>query len=265
MELTLHGGGMSVPFAYVPPGAVPFLCVSPGLKKHIGNKWLIPKGQRNWRVSKAINVAQHVVTRSLFASVMGFKPWINDRSQHWYSDHPMAPADYVSHDDAIEFCRRAAIIFQRPIRLPSELEYEYFASGGKATDFYWHDGEWNDAECYSKGLLTALFINPVDRTRATPTQAYAGSREPNQFGLYDTVGLVKEWVFGGYIAEGVYAVHPDGLPDEAEDVVFNDGEVRMSKGGTYNLNLDDVGRWRRVLRSSDVRDPGYGFRIVFDA
>jgi formylglycine-generating enzyme required for sulfatase activity len=265
MEINYSICGHDVPFHYVQPGSVPFLSVSKDLRRDIHNKWLLPRGHRIYSVTRGLFVSRYVVTRGLYAAVSRDAPWVNNRYLKYYDDNPTSPADYISYNEALEFCHRVSEIVNKKIRLPSELEYEYYSSGGSSSDFYWHSGLWNEQECARGGVSNALFTASRIGVSVTSGEAIVGSKRPNQFGLHDTIGLVMEWVHGGYVVDGVYACHPDGLPDSASDIVFDDGTVRMAKGGTYQMRLQGVGRWNRCMRDSETRDPGFGFRMVFDA
>ena len=67
------------------------------------------------------------------------------------------------------------------MRLPTEIEWEYAARGGTASARY---GELDDIAWYER--------NSGDRTHDV------GTKHPNAFGLYDTLGNVWEWVQDTY-------------------------------------------------------------------
>jgi formylglycine-generating enzyme required for sulfatase activity len=98
------------------------------------------------------------------------------------------PAVHVSYADAQQYCAWAGR------RLPTELEWEYAARGGRSKQKYpWGDqyapGRMNvwDGKFPEGNTLEDGFLGP----------APAVSYQPNDYGMYNMVGNVWEWVEGG--------------------------------------------------------------------
>lgn len=86
------------------------------------------------------------------------------------------PMAYLGLSLAEAFCKAASEKTGRAIRLPTELEWEFFANGTKL----------EDAVC-SIGMKEGL-QGPAD----------VGTKAPNRFGLYDVLGNVMEICAGNY-------------------------------------------------------------------
>ncbi len=93
------------------------------------------------------------------------------------------PVINLSWDDAVAYFKWLTEQTGKPYRLPSEAEWEYAARAGTDTDYWWGNEIGNNrANCDNSGSQwSGKQTSPV------------GSFEANPFGLYDTVGNVREW------------------------------------------------------------------------
>ena len=92
------------------------------------------------------------------------------------------PVEQVSWNDVQEFIKRLnAKEGHNRYRLPTEMEWEYAALGGTDVGFFNEDQEKMGDYAWFSG-------NAFDSTRPV------GQLKPNQYGLYDIYGNVKEWV-----------------------------------------------------------------------
>jgi formylglycine-generating enzyme required for sulfatase activity len=84
--------------------------------------------------------------------------------------HHEFPANCISSNSAIEFCKWLTTKTGKKYRLPTRMEWEFFAGKqGGVDEVAWH---WDNAE---------------------DTTHKVGTKKPNSFGLYDALGNVAEW------------------------------------------------------------------------
>jgi formylglycine-generating enzyme required for sulfatase activity len=112
--------------------------------------------------------------------------------------------------------------------LPSELEWEYAASGGPNNDHYIYSGSDDvNSVAWYKG-------NSNDLTHEV------GSKYPNSLGIYDMSGNVREWCDGW------------------------DGSKRALRGGGWYNDAESNSITARYSDKPQIRDNNYGFRICLE-
>jgi formylglycine-generating enzyme required for sulfatase activity len=158
------------------------------------------------------------------------------------------PVIYVSWDDAKRYVAWLAKVTGKPYRLLSESEYEYAARAGMTTAYPWgNDIGKNNANCNGCG-------SKWDNQQT----ARVGSLAPNQFGLYDMVGNVFEWVED--------CMHPSYNGAPADGSAWIEGgncDVRIVRGGSWDYTPVDL---RSANRNGDTsytggRSSNLGFRV----
>lgn len=132
-------------------------------------------------------------------------------------------------------------------RLPTELEWEWFARGGEVaiqdgTFDYKHSGSENiDEVSWHK-------LNSGEQTHDV------GTKKPNQLGIYDCSGNVREWCYDtateGYIAEDKGYVYDSSV------------ETRRSRGGAWNKEEKENNLLGQYTMASNEKQNFYGFRVV---
>jgi len=153
---------------------------------------------------------------------------------------PALPVVSVSWFDAVAYCEWLAALWNLPVRLPTEAEWEFAARGGFPQRLY----PWGDT----------LPAKQSDRWRDGPEPV--GRGEPNGYGLFDMCQNVHEWCSDWY-DPGYYAVSPQMDPQGPQH-----GVRRASKGGAWRHHIKFS---RCAARSSippDFRYADYGFRVV---
>ena len=142
-------------------------------------------------------------------------------------------------------------------RLPTEVEWEWFARGGEIAI---QDGTFNYEYSGSNNIDEVSWNGDNSENRTHDV----GTKRPNQLGLYDCSGNIYEWCYdtgsNGYISEKTPYIY-----DETE-------ESRVLKGGSWNyLNYEDseyeiFERYFDKAENSQkyyyVLKASYGFRIV---
>ena len=131
-------------------------------------------------------------------------------------------------------------------RLPTEAEWEFAASVGRRTVFWWgREAGTNNARCFDCGTQ----LNPQ---RPVAVKTFAA----NPLGLYDTAGNVAEWV------SDCYASNYADAPLDGSAVVTSGCIERVVRGGGYRSPSESMRATRRERRPADTREAAIGFRLV---
>jgi len=174
----------------------------------------------------------------------------------WEGNQPPAgrgghPVVLVRYDDALAYCHWLSEAISRPVRLPTEAEWDKAArAGAEGLRYPWG----NDFDSSRGNFLSDPSARNQRGTRPT------GTYEPNAYGLYDVGGNVWEWVADWY-------GHDYYLLGEMRDPRGPDtGNMRIVRGGSW-LN-DDSGMLRCACRHKvppDTYAYSVGFRIACGA
>jgi formylglycine-generating enzyme required for sulfatase activity len=150
---------------------------------------------------------------------------------------------FVSHDDAVAFCKWMTEKTGKPYRLPTEAEWEYACRAGTTT-------------AYNTGpfLPEADQINQKAEWGPKPASLKVGERKPNAWGLFDMHGLVEQWCADWY--------GPYEAGDQTDPVGRKSGLFRVTRGGSFNtpvVHLRSAARFGTVPADSSWL---IGFRVV---
>ena len=181
-------------------------------------------------------IGETEVTQELWTAVMGSNP------SHFTSSNQL-PVEKASWDDCQTFITKLNALTGKTFRLPTEAEWEFAARGGNASQGYTYSGSNNlDEVAWSGG-------NSSSKTHEVATKA------PNELGLYDMSGNVREWCQDWY---GDYSSGSQTNPTGPTS-----GSLRVLRGGSW---WNSYGYYCRVAnRNSNTpssRNSSDGLRLA---
>ena len=165
------------------------------------------------------------------------------------------PVEFVSWEDAVEFCDRLSQYTGRTYRLPSEAEWEYACRAGTTRPFHFGETITADLANYNGNYTYGQGPKGVYREETTEVGSFGVA---NNFGLYDMHGNVWEW------CQDDWHNNYEGAP--------TDGSVWLDNEESSNRKLLRGSSWRnypRLCRSAFRLDTylvgsssSIGFRVV---
>ncbi|MDL1975500.1 MAG: formylglycine-generating enzyme family protein [Deltaproteobacteria bacterium] len=194
-------------------------------------------------------IDKYPVTQSLYHKVSSENP------SHFTGDDK--PVENVTWLQAVRFCNKlsgsmgfnpAYTIKQERVerkgdapgfRLSTEAEWEYACRGGTEGERY---GKIDDIAWYGK--------NSGGSTQGV------GQTEPNQYGLYDMLGNVWEWV------EDDWHANYNSVPSDGRARIDNPrGSARVMRGGSWYFDAQGCRSAVRSYNSPDHCSDILGFRL----
>jgi formylglycine-generating enzyme required for sulfatase activity len=182
------GDGLKMEFVYIKPGS--FIM---GGENAQDSKWggvEVPKHKVT--ITKGFYMGKYEVTQEQFKAITGMNPSKGGKD-------PKCPADNISEDDALSFCRGVAVKTGQDVRLPTEAEWEYSCRAGSTTAYFFGDTPARLGEY--------AWYKDNDGGSSHPV----GMKKPNPWGLYDILGNVVERVSDRY-AKDYYKKSPEKNP-----------------------------------------------------
>ncbi|MCG8324858.1 MAG: SUMF1/EgtB/PvdO family nonheme iron enzyme, partial [Thiotrichales bacterium] len=163
-----------------------------------------------------------------------------------YLDKQTHPVLYVSWDDAFYYAKWLSEETGHKYSLASEAQWEYAASTGKKSPYWWgYEEEPGRAHCTGCG-------SGFDPKKPTKT----GSFPPNGFGLHDTAGNVAEWV------QDCWHENYKEAPDDGSVWEGGDCSFRAVRGGSYAQPISSLRSQKRDKFKSDKKYDTIGIRVV---
>jgi formylglycine-generating enzyme required for sulfatase activity len=195
-------------------------------------------------ISRPFQLQATQVSQGQWEKIMGnnpseYKSW----RKNYQKDYPV---ENVSWNDTQEFIKKLnEMESTSAYRLPSEAEWEYACRAGTTTEFSF--GDWIE----QLGDYAWFFGNSKKKTHPV------GTKKPNQWGLYDMHGNVREWV-----EDDIHSDY-DGAPKDGTPWVDNPrGTHRVIRGGGIHHGEEFCRSAFRDGYQPDVRDNEVGFRLV---
>ena len=179
-------------------------------------------------------IGKYEVTQKLWKAVMGRNP------SNFTGDN--LPVERVSWNEVQEFIRKLNQLTGKSYRLPTEAEWEYAARGGSNSRGYKYSG--------SDNVGSVAWYNDNSGSTTHPV----GSKSPNELGIYDMSGNVREWCQDWY---GDYSSSSQRNPQGSAS-----GSCRVSRGGSWLSNARRCRVSYRGINSPDDRGRHLGFRLV---
>ncbi len=185
--------------------------------------------------------------------------WGRNPSQFQTSgDHPV---DGVSWFDAVRFCDSLSSKAGRPVRLPSEAEWEFACRAGSDGDFFFsQEGPFADDYGTPNRVRRELRDYAWFDENSVGTTQPAGLKQPNPWGFCDMIGNVWEWCLDHW--------HNSYDKAPVDGRAWLDARVtkplRCLRGGAWDMNAF---RCRSSYRSWDwehLATNRFGFRICVD-
>ncbi|MGL4550693.1 MAG: SUMF1/EgtB/PvdO family nonheme iron enzyme [Gemmataceae bacterium] len=186
-------------------------------------------------LSRPYYIATTPVTQRQWAALMGSRP-----ANHKGAGHPV---ERVNWDDCVGFCARLTERSGLTVRLPSEAEWEYACRAGSSADFYSGDAD--------EDLARVAWFD------GQHTHAVAG-KQPNGWGLYDTLGNVWEWT------RDAYRDYPPRGRARRDPVRDRASSYRSARGGSYSNPAGCCRSSGRICFAAGGRNDFIGFRPVVE-
>jgi sulfatase modifying factor 1 len=181
-------------------------------------------------IPRAYYIGKYEVTQGEWKRVMRTNPSVFQGAKV-RGNADRHPVDNVSWADAQAFVARLnAMDATARYRLPTEFEWEYAARAGATQEPSWDD------------IRESAWQQQVDLGTTRPV----GTKKPNAWGLYDTLGNVWEWVADFYNERWF-----------GDPVPPREGKTRVLKGGSF---VSDV---KNTTWSTHAGGPGSGFDVGF--
>ena len=160
-------------------------------------------------------------------------------------NHPQQPVVGISWFEAVRYCDWLRDVSDKPIRLPSEAEWERAARGGAEGRLF----PWGNDPPESLPNYASRWKSGPEPVAHSPA---------NEYRLYDICENVHEWCSDWYQAD-YYSVSPARNPRGPQQ-----GERRASRGGSWRHHVKVTRCSARSSIPPHLQYADYGFRVACD-
>jgi formylglycine-generating enzyme required for sulfatase activity len=256
------GGGIKMKLVRIEPGKFMMGALSKGeqdfIRNYKGEKPIDQEKLHEVEITRPFYMGVYAVTQAEYEKVMGKNPSYFSRDgagkkEVAGTDTARFPVEYVSWEDAMEFCTKLGKKQGKTFDLPTEAEWEFACRGGTKTAFH-YGNSLSSAQANFDGTRP---YGQADKgpwlNRPTPV----GSYKPNAFGLYDMHGNVrqccKDWYKRDY--------YDESPPRDPQGPLS--GTARVTRGGSwYDAAWYCRSAFRLATPPGDRINYMQGFRVV---
>ncbi|QVJ81679.1 Formylglycine-generating enzyme, required for sulfatase activity, contains SUMF1/FGE domain [Prevotella sp. khp1] len=183
-------------------------------------------------------IGKFPVTQAEWKAIMGSNP--SECQDN--TNYPVAP---VSWKECREFLERLSYLVGTKFDFPTEAQWEYAARGGIKSHGYLFSGS-----------------NTFTEVGQSDYKNEVGSKKPNELGIFDMSGLVREWcgdLWGHYSAED--QTNPNG-PTEDSPLIIKDPDGNLLRVVRSPAGNETVTNRKGELPELLKDYKSYGLRIV---
>ncbi|NLH18274.1 MAG: formylglycine-generating enzyme family protein [Phycisphaerae bacterium] len=233
---TLWTNSIGLKLVWIPPEPV----------REVGRDWATPQ----IAIRQGFYMGIYEVSQRQYKKVMGSNP-----SQY---KHDNCPVESVTWYQAVDFCALLSTMEGKTYRLPTEAEWVHACRAQSTTTYFFGEDAsqmrkyaWDKhttPQFYLSDMITFIIGSPAEKATSSwgfpPRPQPVGKKKPNDWGLHDMYGNVREWCQDPY------------EPDHPE---------RVLKGGSYEDDGVFSCRCENRFRCHpENRCMENGFRIVLD-
>jgi formylglycine-generating enzyme required for sulfatase activity len=203
------------------------------------------EAQHEVTISKGFWLADSACSQGLWQAVMNDNP-------SKFKEGSEFPVETISWKNCQQFIEQANALLdnQFTLRLPTEAEWEYAARAGTNSAFWWGDSISSEQANYN-GTAIYRGEKPSEYRKSTVEVL---SFEPNQLGLFQVHGNVREWCQDWY---GEYSDEPVTDPQGPAR-----GQDRVLRGGGWFGGPRRLRAANRNHFSPGYRNDNVGFRLA---